>query len=252
MKLAAIYNVWDGVELLRGSMETMKNDVDVFIIVYQTVSNFGEHYDPVPDMDLSGFKCVMVPFTPQRIGGAYNETLKRNLGLRIAQQEKCTHFLHLDCDEYYKDFAAAKQEYLESGKNGSVCPIFCYFKRPTWRFSQEEGYFVPFIHKLWPDSKAGDCKYPYYADPTRRINTDSVAKLSHFMHHFSWVRKDIERKARNSSAGNLLNNHIIMEDYHSKVLESSPEGFYCRNFDRKITVVDDYFGLTDCFSTVST
>lgn len=248
IKLAAIYNVWDGCELLRGSMMTMKDHVDIFIIVYQTASNHGEHYDPLPDMDLTGFKCVMVPFTPEQNGGALNETLKRNLGLNIAKQEKCTHFLHLDTDEFYKDFEAAKLEFLNSGADGSVCPIYCYFKRPTWRFLQKEGYFVPFIHKLWPDSKAENCKYPYYVDPTRRINTEKVVLLNESMHHFSWVRKDIERKARNSSAGDLTKNNIIFEDYHSEVLESNPEGFYVRNFDRKITVVDDYFGLEGLFS----
>ena len=47
MKLAAIYNVWDGVELLRGSMESVKDGVDLFIIVYQNVSNIGEVFHPL-------------------------------------------------------------------------------------------------------------------------------------------------------------------------------------------------------------
>jgi hypothetical protein len=41
MKLAAIYNAWDGVELLKGSMNCLKDGVDIFIVIYQDVSNYG-------------------------------------------------------------------------------------------------------------------------------------------------------------------------------------------------------------------
>jgi hypothetical protein len=248
MKLAAIYNVWDGVELLRGSMRCLSGHVNVFIIVYQKVSNFGEAYDPLPDMDLSGFPCIMHEYVPPKLGGATNEIQKRNIGIALAREQGCTHFLHMDCDEYYLDFAAAKQEYLASGMEGSVCPLYCYFKRPTWRFSEPDGYFVPFIHQLGPETRAIRANYPFYVDPTRRINVKTVAKLSHFMHHFSWVRRDMERKARNSSAGDLTKNKLIMEDYYSTALEQAPEGFYARNFDRKITVVEDVFGIDSAYN----
>ncbi len=48
MKLAAIYNVWDGVELLKHSIASIKQDVDLIIIVYQDISNFGEEFNPLP------------------------------------------------------------------------------------------------------------------------------------------------------------------------------------------------------------
>jgi len=51
MKLAAIYNVWDGVELLHGSIECIKDHVNQIIIVWQNVSNIGEIYDPMPEME---------------------------------------------------------------------------------------------------------------------------------------------------------------------------------------------------------
>jgi hypothetical protein len=71
LKLSVIYNVFDGVELLRGSMLCMKDHVDLFIIVYQDVSNFGEQYNPLPDMDLSGFSNVtLVKYDPVVGAGA--------------------------------------------------------------------------------------------------------------------------------------------------------------------------------------
>ena len=39
--------------------------------------------------------------------------------LDIARDMGCTHFLFMDCDEYWHDFAAAKQQYIQSGAEGS-------------------------------------------------------------------------------------------------------------------------------------
>src|SRR3990167_11565291 len=101
LKLCAIYNCWDGIELLRGSMLSVQSGVDLFIIVYQTKSNFGELYNPGPDMDLSGFPNVILhEYVPGPNFGRTNEREKRNIGLQVAKENNCTHFLHMDCDEY--------------------------------------------------------------------------------------------------------------------------------------------------------
>ena len=244
MKLAAIYNTWDGVELLRGSMLCLKDHVDLFIIVWQDISNFGEAYSPVPDMDLSGFSNVILQRYDPKVGaGFFNEKAKRNLGLDIARREGCTHFLHIDCDEYYEDFGKAKELYIQSGKRGSVCKLYTYFRLPTLRFDTPDGYFVPFIHELRPETQAGLRHYPFYVDPTRRINETEVIELPVFMHHFSWVRKDIERKCRNSSAKENIERGTMLQDYYSKDLG---EGYYVRDYDKKLTVVPNSFGI--CFS----
>jgi hypothetical protein len=238
MKLAAIYNVWDGVELLRGSMLCLRNKVDVFIIVYQTVSNFGEAYDPSPDMDFTGFDNIIGKlYTPEVGFGHKNEINKRNLGIILAREQGCTHFLHLDCDEYYFDFTQAKREYIiaqANGATGSVCKLFTYFKRPTLRFATEDGYYVPFIHQLHPDTSAGRCPYPFHVDPTRRINQTNIALLNTRMHHYSWVRNDIGRKCRNSSARRNIERGTILADYNNP---SVGPGFYVRDFDKTLVEV---------------
>lgn len=244
-KLAAIYNCWDGIELLRGSMLCLKDHVDLFIIVWQDVSNFGELYSPIPDMDLSGFSNVILQRYDPVIGnGAFNEKKKRNIGLNIAMREGCTHFLHIDCDEFYEDFGRAKELYLQSENRGSVCKLYTYFKLPTLRFETPDGYFLPFIHELRPETQAGVSKYPFYCDPTRRINEVNVIELPVFMHHFSWVRKDIERKCRNSSAKENIERGKMLQDYYS---EDVGEGFYVRDYDKKLTVVPDLFNIHNVF-----
>lgn len=242
MKLAAIYNVWDGVELLRGSMECLKNDVDLFIIVWQDTSNFGEHYNPMPEMVdfLKYFNFVLVKFDPAGNGGQRNETTKRNVGLQIAKIYNCTHFVHLDTDEYYEDFAAAKDLYIESGAAGSVCSIYTYFKKPTLRNQNPDGYYVSFIHKLEPFTTGGYYKdYPFYVDRTRQVNCDNVVALPVKMHHYSWVRKDIERKARNSSAKFNIAKGSLLSDYHSNV----GPGYYIKDWEQILIEVPNIFNI---------
>ncbi len=249
MRLAAIYNVWDGCELLKGSMLSIKDHVDLIIIVYQDVSNFGEKYDPLPDMDimdiLEDTKIIFHKYILKVENGFSNETNKRNIGLQIARDNYCSHFLHLDCDEYYENFLEAKREYLEADKDGSVCKMFTYFKYPTLRFEQEDNYFVPFIHKIKPHSICGakTFSYPYYVDPTRKVNEANISLLKTRMHHFSWVRKDIysiERKIRNSSAKINIEKSQLLKDYYS---EDCKAGFYVTDFRQKLIEVENKFNI---------
>ena len=242
MKLAAIYNVWDGVELLYGSMKFLKDEVDVFILVWQDKSNFGEAYNPMDDFKIPDFGCevILVKYEPVQNGGTTNEILKRNLGLQYAKDEGCTHFLHMDCDEYYQDFGALKQQFLASGAKGSVCKILTYFKKPTLRLEALDNYFVPFIHELQPETIAGVRQYPFYVDPTRRINTNDVICMDAPMHHYSWVRKDIERKVRNSSAKVNIERSQLLQDYYS---DETKAGYFLKDYGQKLVEVDDLFGI---------
>ncbi len=242
LKLAAIYNVWDGIEHLKGSMNCLKNDVDLFIIVYQDISNFGEEYNPLPDMDLEGFNHILVRYTPRKIAGQYNETLKRNMGLEMAKINNCSHFLNMDTDEYYKDFKSCKQKYIESGYKGSACKIYTYFKLPTLRFETEDGYYVPFIHELLPNTICGSFDYPFYVDSTRKINCVNVILLDIHMHHFSWVRKDIEQKCRNSSAKINIERGSMLQDYYNPEVKS---GYYVKDYEKKLISVDNFFSIEE-------
>lgn len=240
MKLAAIWNVWDGSELLKYSIKSIK--ADVYIIVYQTVSNWGEHYDPYMDVldAIQGVNSLLVLYTPTDKSGFSNETAKRNLGIQYAKDMDCTHFMHVDTDEMYLDFDNAKQQYINSGCEGSVCKIFTYFKFPTLRLETEDGYFVPFIHKLNSDTISGVKEYPYYVDPTRRINCNNVALLDVHMHHYSYIRKDITRKVNNSSARANIARGTIIQDYNNP---NVAPGFYVKDFEKKLIEVPNYFNI---------
>jgi len=240
MKLAAIYNVWDGVELLHGSMRSVACGVDLFIIVWQDVSNHGEVFSPLAGLDLFEFPVEFLQFEPEAVEPWQNETNKRNAGLALARKHGCTHFLHMDCDEYYNDFGKVKEEYIGTGSAGSVCQMYTYFKRPTLRFENHDNYFVPFIHEIKPHTIAGGRAYPFRVDPTRRINEEDVVQLKSMMHHFSWVRNDIERKARNSTARKNIMKSSLLNDYHSAHTRA---GSYIQDYKQVLVKVPNLFKI---------
>lgn len=251
MKLCAIYNLFDGEELLEKSMECMQDHVDLFIIVWQDVSNWGEPYNPMEQINLAGRPNVMLAkYNPPARAFEWSrasalERTKRNLGLQLALEAGCTHFLHLDCDEFYADFGSAKQQYIESGAEGSVARMYTYFKRPTWRLADFDNYYVPFIHQLKKKTQAGAGRYPFYVDPTRGINTTDVALIQEPMHHMSWVRKDIERKANNSTAKHNIQKSKLLRDYHDP---NTGPGTKLQDFQgQELIEVRDLFGLSALF-----
>lgn len=242
MKLAAIYNCWDGIELLGGSINCIKDHVDLILIVVQKISNKGEYYNPVDDLPTVDCKPVVLFYSPDLTKTAsWNERAKRQSGVDYVKELGYTHFINMDCDEYYEDFGRAKEDYLKLNPNGgSVCKMFTYFKNPTLRFENEDNYYVPFIHKIEQETKLGSRSYPFYCDPTRLVNSSNVIELENVrMHHFSWVRKNISRKINNSSA-NLARSPKLLQDYYSPETKS---GYYVEGFHQKLIEVENKFNI---------
>lgn len=250
-RLAAIYNCFfDSLELLPYSLSCIANEVDEVIIIYQTVSNFGENveeyelFSPAIQNLFSNTVFTMVRYNPilniGPAGGTVNECAKRNLGLKIAKEHACTYFILMDADELYEDFGSVKKQYFDSGCGGSVCRIYTYFKKPIWRFENFDNYFVPFIHELKHDTVAGSSKYPFYVDPTRKVNETDIMVIDEPMHHYSYVRKDIEMKVRNSSAtANIQKSGVLADYYH---WDLGP-GYFVKHFGQKLIEVENIFGI---------
>lgn len=258
MKLIAIFNVWDAWELLEGSIRQIREHVDCVIAISQRTSNQGEY-------DESGRNCC---FTLERMGlidGVFHfnkshemyknisamnaETRKRQTGISYAQLNNFTHFIHLDCDEYYdsKEFAQAKKYIDYESIDGSYCSIQTYYKNPEWAFNNLDSYFVPFIHRVKPNTTTGiHNPYPVLADPTRRIgpcqNVLPINPGMCKMHHFSYIRTDIEKKLRNSTARNNFNIPAIMKEYR----EAGPGSIikHYSNPPMRLMEVENRFGIT--------
>jgi len=250
MKLAAIYNIWADWDLLRLSVKKISPLVDVIIIIASVKSNFGEDHQIEYWNDLqNGFIEIYQCEPDLKLPPAQNERNKRNYGLDIAKSLKCTHFLNLDADEFYEpsEFLKEKERFKNPDLLGLVCKTKVYFREPTMTVPDKT--LVPFIHKITPDLHfTWNTKYPFAfegprreirIDPTRQMNINSGVEWSDItMHHMSWIRSDIRKKIRNSTARQNIENSTIVRDY-----ANSKPGYYCEFYRAKIESCENLFNL---------
>jgi hypothetical protein len=244
MRLAAIYNVWGDYYLLQYSIKNILPLVDMVIVVYSETSNFGEKtHDSFPiDIDSeSDTPILLEQMEPDlKRSPRENETAKRNHGLKVALGVGATHFLTMDADEFYEPepFLENKRFIEDKHLDGLVCTCTTYFKSPHLTIGLDVT-LVPFIHRLTPTIRHEFNKnYPYAwegrqirIDPTRSLNINSGVLLVHdlTMHHYSWVRKDYNRKIRNSTARANLERSCIL-----KSLVDAKEGGYCEYYQKTL------------------
>jgi hypothetical protein len=217
MKLGVSYNLFDGEELLEGSIKQIRDHVDYISVVCQTTSNFGKpcSKDLLPSLKrLKGEKLIdeVLLYTPQiENGGHYNEIQKRNIGLQTSLKVGCTHHMSMDCDEYFitKEFNFLKK-YIKNNKcDATYCLMKTYFKDPTFEVRPFNQYYTSLIHEINTSSQYSfNCHSPVLVDPTRRINIIKRPKIFERdeieMYHMSYVRKNIKEKLVNSSSNSVF------------------------------------------------
>lgn len=256
MKLGVVFNVFDGEELLEDAVARIAHFSSYIILICQGVSNHGiENYAGAIEcqrLNNLGFVDEVMTFTPDLSQSPYtNELEKRNLGLHVLRKVGCTHFLMMDVDEFYRDTEAANaiQAIKDYDYGVTYCRLYTYYKYPVVQLTPMEEYFVPFICKLTDDvSLGGPTLYEApLVDPTRRIRP--VTNMHVFeqdvltMHHMTFVRRDLEKKMRNSSAcTNKSDMPIILSAYDSfKLGQTIPVLFYKQWWN--IRYVEDIFNL---------
>ena len=218
-KIGVAYNVFDGEELLRYSIESIKDTVDYIVVVVQITSNMGEDYSSSLQLCREFLQEGLIHnlhiYQPDvTIDPHLNETNKRNIGLDYCRSNGCTHFLTLDVDEVYipHEFASATQKVIESDIDASVCRMYTYYRQFDTIVDPPEDYYVPFIYKVKEDNKFEYAiNFPKIIDPTRRIQSHTVGEFpieKFAMHHLSYIRNDINRKFNNSSSLISLKHNI--------------------------------------------
>jgi len=260
MKLCAIYNVWDDWDLFEHSYKNIAPLVDGVIIVGSSISNFGEE-SRIPAHIERRTSYVFNPKVGQEARS--NETAKRNYGLQIAREKGYTHFLMMDADEFYEpeEFLREKKRFENPKLMGLVCRVKCYFKSPELTIGYDTT-LVPFIHKITPTIQHEFNKnYPFAwtfvdgvpfthtkkirIDPTRSLNINDDVEWSDItMHHYSWVRKDIKKKIRNSTARQNIERSSIVTDY-----VNGKEGYFCQFYGKTLEKSPNVFGLPEITDT---
>jgi len=220
MRLGAFYNFFDGEELIIKSIESIRNNVDFIAVIFQHISNFG---NKAHEGNLKLLKKLLKKklidfyelYVPNLSSTTYqNEIAKRNRGLKACVQNKCTHILGMDADEFYleKEFKEAKEMIISEEFDATACSMQSYYKKPIYQIIPPEEYSVPFITGIHGNSKyTMKSTYPVVIDPTRGFE-ESPMHFYHFtreqlqMHHMSYVRKDITSKIMNSSSKHSIEN----------------------------------------------
>ena len=241
MKLGASYSVWNGEELLRSSLKSIRNNCDYINVVWSKTSWFGEPCNDnleelLKELKKEGLIDEIIFFEPNpKLHSKQNELNKRNLGLEYAKKANCTHFLMMDSDEFYKEdeFKTAKEYILNNGITHSVCNQYLY-SHINCRESTAANFFAVFIHKIDKNTKLvmNSCTpIPWYSDPTKQIPIDIYSRpcILHniSMHHYTGVKKDIKSKYRNAASGQKKKKQeIYIDKYSQKTADLIASGEY--------------------------
>jgi hypothetical protein len=251
MRLASIIIVWDDYELLNLAADNMSPVVDQVIIIYSHRSNYGEVSIP-PAYAFPGYALSFQWEPDLKRQPVDNERAKRNFGLQKARELGFTHFILSDSDEFYdqNEFVdEALRFHVEPDLQGLVCATQVYFRSPTLTIGLDVT-LVPFIHKLTPIIQHKfNAQYPYAfersgirIDPTRQLNINSGVKWSPIvMQHMSYIRKDLKKKIRNSTArANIERSTTLIDDY-----KNAKPGAICRFYNATLKRVPNKFNIPE-------
>lgn len=249
MQIAGLITVFNGLELLEPCINNLRGQVDKIIIAWQKTSNLGEYSEQVEEVVNSFDDVELIYFEPNlRIGTKENEINKHNLLINKARELGCSHFVLLATDHFYRDdeFQYAKKIIIENDFDVTFTYMYTYYKHPTWRLEPIENYHMPFICKIYPNTKAKKINnYPVYVDPAVQITPHNKWHLfdgSIMLHHYSKVRNDIENKYRNAAASVNWNKEKVskfLEEYNNAKLGDSISYYG----GRKLIQVGDIFNL---------
>lgn len=250
MRIAALYTVWSDWDLLTESVRVMSPLVDGVVIVGSRLSNYGE-FSEIPDW--AYWKTVFVYEPDPSKQPSVNERAKRNYGLNKVKELGYTHFIMLDADEMYEPvaFLREKERFLDAKLVGLVCSSQVYFKYPT--LTVPDITRVTFIHKLTDRlcfERNTNMPFAYekgkcFIDPTRQVNAVSGIKWSGIItHHFSYIRKDLKKKVRNSTAAKNLGKSTVFEDYRN-----AKEGYFCKMYGATLKKCDNMFNMPGIVDT---
>lgn len=211
-KLGICYNVFQGTELLPYAIEEIRHHVDVVVACVQSHSWTKQ---PIKQKDVlivaelknKGLIDDVIYFTPTAMNPKVEQTNKSEFCRRhLKEVHNCTHFIISDVDEIYQreQFAHAKEVMLKGEFKSSACLMETYYKDPIYKLSPRVDFYVPFIFQMDYRDYSLNATFPVKVDPSRKINSgieDTVlfSPDQLLMHHYSYIRSNLEEKVFNSS-----------------------------------------------------
>lgn len=252
MKLCAIFNVWKDTEcIFTHALKNIEPLVDGVIVIYSNVSNHGV-FMKWENFPIQGHKVKYYLVETRGDSPQEAELNKRNFGLEKAKQLGFTHFLMMDGDEFYEadEFNREIERIKENNFDGVVCRTKVYIKSPTLTIGYDST-LVPFVHKITSKLRytfknraypfAKDAKGDPKIDPTRRLNIMTGVVWSNItMHHYSYVRRNIDLKITNSSANLRRSAQTIREE-----IRDAKPGYVSRLYHKEIFECENIFNMPE-------
>jgi len=252
MKLGVCYMLFDGEELLRPAIKSIRSEADFVAVTWQKTSYHGNPNDIDLEPLLEQLKAEKLVdkaifYEPNLSESPKDNELKlRNIGLEASRDAGCTHHISLDVDEFVlaEQLKCAKDTFGDN--DYSIIQNIYYYKKPTWRMSPNvKNNFVSFIHPVTTKYEMIP-KYTHRIEITRRLAPYTKCRLYKpeecVMHHMSYVRRDMGKKLRNSMTGKLFNINRFIDEIDKYQLG---ERFVVAPdfLTRRTILVDDIFNI---------
>jgi hypothetical protein len=224
MKLGIAYNLFNGNELLRESITRLRKHGHYIVLTFQTISNVGNKADnslqiAINSLDKALYDDVVEFYPNKQKSPKRNETDKRQLGLLKAKEAKCTHFMSVDCDEFYRDeeLVNAKNLIIKLGYKSTACELVNYFHSSKYQMIEKKR-FVPFICEIGFFTKfKQEKKLPVNVDSSRVARSDKFYLFPNnklLMHHMSYVRVNVDSmKSKLENSPNNEKFKSFLDDY---------------------------------------
>lgn len=228
MSIGVIYNVFDGAELLKSSIESIRKHVEEVIVVYQTRSYYGNKIreynivDVVEDYVKAGLitKAIHCDFDFVAMNSSIAKAMERTKyqrGLDYLIERSIEYFRCAAADEFFEEgqFKSCIDFVRKNQIRRSFCSIETYSDVQLKDSTQTDTLNANFLYKnLGKGYQFGNSTSPVYIDS---VISYGDAKKDHIfnqsevvMHHHRLTRLDNEIKLNNSSISNksLLKSQI--------------------------------------------
>ena len=229
-KIGFSYNVFDGDELLKYSINSIKPYAEYISVIYSTKSNFGNQEtwglkDNLLKLQSKGYIDELIEYIPKVSGnscdGLNNEIEKRNIGLQKSIDNKCDVHVSIDCDEMYnqKEIEYAIWRFMLSGAESMVLQHKQFYKNTKTEVVPSENTYVTLFELLNKniENYQLNAKGPVL-DPTRKLGGRRryiyFQRFEIEMMHLSFIRKNLKVKLVNSSANIPLESQDKICDYY--------------------------------------
>lgn len=216
IKIGACYNSFYNVDLLKKSIESIKNVVHKIYIIHQKVS-FAGNLEPekneklLKDLIDENYIDEIFYFEENNLDKIDGMIMKRNKGLDLCINNNCEYILTLDNDEFYNDrdlydhVIMMKKEGIET----LFSPILSYYSNDKYFF--KENFYVPSIYKIDDRIYRRGVKTSLICDPARKMTQNNYKLSNLFMHHFTYFEESFREK---------LGNKIMFLDPNKKNFQS--------------------------------